>query len=276
MELTPTVGLAVTVHQPDDRLARLTEIQLPALAARYASLTAFCSRETHPTILDLLRDQGVSVKLDGGEPGGIDDIGGVRRATVSFGLQAGTSHLQMCDFDRAIHWVACYPQELEAVIADIPNYDLLVLGRTDRAWATHPPYQAETEPLFNRVFALVSGLEWDVGAGSRGLSRPAAETLLRLSQEMTVGVDAEWPLLLLNQEGYCVGHRRCEGLEFETADRFASEIEAAGSYQAWEAEMDSDPRQWIFRLRIAMMIAEAALRYAGSEQQETSRRPSDA
>jgi hypothetical protein len=272
MEPNPTVGLAVTVHQPDDRLARLTEIQLPALVARYAALAAFCSRETHPAILDVLRHQGVSVTLDDGEPCGIDGIGHVRRATVRSGLQAGTSHLQMCDFDRAIHWVANYPHELEAVIADIPNYDLLVLGRTERAWATHPPYQAETEPLFNKVFSMATGLAWDVGAGSRGLSRRAAETLLRLSQEMTVGVDAEWPLLLLNREGYRVGHRRCEGLEFETADRFGAEIEAAGSYQAWESETDSDPQQWVFRLRVALMISEAVLRYAGGEQKAVPRR----
>ena len=276
MEPNPTVGLVVTAHQPDDRLARLTEIQLPALVSRYAALTAFCSRETHPAILDLLRHHDVPVKLDDGEPCGIDGIGDVRRATVGFGLKAGTSHLQMCDFDRAIHWVANYPHELDAVIAAIPNYDLLVLGRTERAWTTYPPYQAETEPLFNRVFALATGLAWDVGAGSRGLSRRAAETLLRLSQETTVGVDAEWPLLILNREGYRIGHQRCEGLEFETADRFGAEIEAAGGYQAWEAEMDSDPRQWVFRLKIALMISEAVLRYAGSEQKAVLRRLNDA
>jgi hypothetical protein len=266
MEPNPTVGLAVTVHQPDERLARLTEVQLPALVTRYAALAAFCSRETHPAILDLLRHHGVSVTLDDGEPRGINGIGDVRRATVRSGLQAGTSHLQMCDFDRAIHWVANFPEELEDVIAGIPSYDLLVLGRTERAWVTHPPYQAETEPLFNKVFALATGLAWDVGAGSRGLSRRAAETLLRLSREMTVGVDAEWPLLLLNREGYRLGHQRCEGLEFETADRFGAEIEAAGGYQAWEAEIDSHPQQWVFRLRVALMISEAVLRYAGGEQ----------
>ncbi len=269
MELDPTVCLTVTAHQPDDRLARLAEIQLPALVAHYAALTAFCSRETHPTILDLLRQHGALVALDDGEPSGIYRIGDARRATIRLGLQAATSHLQMCDFDRAIHWVASYPQELRAVVADIPSYDLLVLGRTRRAWATHPPYQAKTEPVFNKVFSLVSGFEWDVGAGSRGLSRRAAETLLRLSQEMSVGIDAEWPLLLLSQEGYRVGHLRCEGLEFETADRYGAEIEAAGDYQAWEVQMDSDPRQWVFRLRVALMIAEAALRYAGGEQNAT-------
>ena len=261
METQPTVSLLVIAHQPDERLASLAEAQLPVLAARYTALVAYCSQETHPTILDLLRHFGASVHVDDSESLGIYGIGDVRRRAVRVGLEADTSHLQMCDFDRALHWVAHYPLELEAVIADIPNYDLLVLGRTQRAWATHPPYQAETEPLFNRVFALVTRLRWDVGAGSRGLSRRAAETLLEISQEQTVGVDAEWPLLLLNCGGFRLGQRLCEGLEFETADRFGPEIEAAGGYGPWQTQMSADPKRWVFRLRVALMISEAAVGY---------------
>jgi hypothetical protein len=261
----PSVVLVATVHQPDERLAAMADAQLPALVMSYASVAALCSSSTHPAILDLLRKHGAIVHLDTVPSAGIDHIGEVRRKTLRTGLQAGTSHLQTCDFDRALHWVTHPPQELEAVIADIPNYDLLVLGRTARAWATHPPYQAETEPLFNKVFALVTGLPWDVGAGSRGLSRRAAETLLEISQEQTVGIDAEWPLLLLGRDSFRVDHRACEGLEFETADRFGPEIEAAGSYEAWEANVSSDPGRWAFRLRIAQLIAEAAVRYGGSQ-----------
>jgi hypothetical protein len=261
----PSVAFAATAHQPDERLAGLIETQLPALVARYAAVTAFCSQETHPIILSLLREQGVSVHVDSEASAGIQRIGEVRRRTVRAGLEAGTSHLQMCDFDRAIHWVAHYPEELRAVISDIPNHDLLVLGRTERAWATHPPYQAETEPLFNHVFALTTGLAWDVGAGSRGLSRRAAELLLELSEEQTVGTDAEWPLLILHQDGYVAGQRLCEGLEFETADRFEVEIEAAGGYRDWEAQVSADPGQWVFRLEVALRIAEAAVRYKGQD-----------
>ena len=251
----------MTVHQTDERLAGLAQAQLPELVTRYAALTALCSQGTHPTIVDLLRWQGALLETDDSEPSGIHGIGEVRRKTIELGLRSGTTHLQMCDFDRAIHWVAHYPQELEAVIADLCDYDLLVLGRTARAWATYPPYQTETEPVFNRVFALVSGLTWDVGAGSRGLSRRAAETLLEISQELTVGIDAEWPLLLLGRDEFRVGQRLCEGLEFETADRFGPEIESAGGYQAWESQTSADPRQWVYRLRVALMIAEAAVRY---------------
>lgn len=264
METRAEVTLVATVHQPDERLASLAEARLPELVARYAALTAFCSESTHTTILDLLRRHGVSVRVDGRPSGGIDQIGRVRRPALRAGLKAGTPHLQMCDFDRALHWVAHYPQELEAVLAEITRYDLLVLGRTDRAWATHPPYQADTEPLFNKVFALVTGLSWDIGAGSRGFSRRGAEKLLELSQEPTIGIDAEWPLLLLGRDGLAVGFRACEGLEFETADRFGAEIEAAGGYDAWEAEMSADPARWAYRLRVALLIAEAAVRYGGA------------
>jgi hypothetical protein len=62
-----------------------------------------------------------------------------------------------------------------------------------------------------------------------------------------------------------VGFRACEGLEFETADRFGPEIEAAGGYEQWEAEMSADPRRWAFRLEVAQLIAEAVVRYGGSD-----------
>lgn len=261
-----TVALATIVHEPDERLAGMIDAHLAGLAARYAAWVAFCSRHTHPTVLDRLRRRGASVHVDADEPSGIQGIGRVRRMALSAGLQAGTSHLQMCDFDRALHWVAHYPRELELIIAGIPDYDLWVLGRTERAWATHPPYQAETEPLFNHVFALVTGLPWDVGAGSRGISRRAAEVLLQHSRVAHVGLDAEWPLLLLNRAGFRVGYRACEGLEFETADRYGPEIEAAGGYQAWEAQASTDPEQWVFRLEVALLIAETAVRATASRQ----------
>jgi hypothetical protein len=229
-------------------------------------VSAFCSQETRPQILDQMRREGAIVVVDSAPSTGIGRMGDVRRQTLRTGLRAGAAHLHLCDFDRALHWIAHYPEELDTVIAAIPNYDLLVLGRTERAWATYPGYQAETEPLFNRVFALVTGLPWDVGAGSRGLSRRAAQILLESSREPTVGVDAEWPLLLVSRDGLRVGHRACEGLEFETADRFGPEIESAGGYAAWQAQMDADPERWVFRLRLALMIAESALEQEGGRK----------
>ena len=259
----PEVALTVTAHEPGERLAPIIEAHLPTLLTCYPEVMAICSQETHPTILGILRNHQVAVHVDNSPSAGIERIGQVRRAAVQLGLRARTPYLQLCDFDRALHWAGHHPQELQTVIAEIPNYDLLVLGRTPRAWATHPPYQAETESLFNRIFALVTGLPWDIGAGSRGLSQRAARTLLEISDDKTVGVDAEWPLLLLKEDAYRVGHRACEGLEFETADRFGPEIEAAGGYDTWLAHVSADPQQWAFRIRLASLIAEAAIRHTG-------------
>jgi hypothetical protein len=87
------------------------------------------------------------------------------------------------------------------------------------------------------------------------------ETVLAFSQEPSVGTDAEWPLLLLNQVGFRVEYRQCEGLEFETGDRFGPEIEAAGGYEAWMAEIDAEPERWVYRAELALMIARAVVRY---------------
>ena len=266
MKTGTTTTLAVTVHQPDERLVAMIETYLPTLAARYTALVARCSSRTHATVLNLLRHHKASVHIGEDKPEGLHNIGAIRQETLRAALETGSTHLHLCDFDRAIHWAAHFPQELDEVITEITNHDLLVLGRTDRAWATHPAYQAETEPLFNRVFGLVTGLHWDVGAGARGFSRRAVETILQHTQEQTVGTDAEWPLLLLKQDGYRSGFRACEGLEFETADRFGPEIEAAGGYEAWKTQMSSDPQRWVFRLRLAVIIAEAALHYGSGGQ----------
>lgn len=270
MSSAATVTLALTVHEPGDRLLPLLEGQLPALSARYAVLVALCSCQTHPNVLALLRAQGALVRVDEAEPPGILGIGAVRRDTLRAGLEAGTTHVHLCDLDRALHWSARHAAEMEQVAGGVPRYDFLMLGRTHRAWATHPAYQTETEALFNRVFFLTTRLPWDLGAGSRGVSRPAGERLLALSTDPTVGVDGEWPMLLLQAEdapgpALRLGYRACEGLEFETADRFGPEIEAAGGYAAWLARMEADPRRWAFRLQVAHLIAEAVARHSGLE-----------
>jgi hypothetical protein len=262
-----TVALALTVHEPGDRLLPLLEAQLPALAGSYSAVAALCSQQTNARVLALLAAHGAQVRLEEGRQEGVPGVGAVRGQALRAALEAGTSHIQLCDFDRALHWMARYPAELEVVARLVTHYDLLVLGRTPRAWSTHPTYQTETEALFNRVFFLATKLPWDVGAGSRGMSRAAAEWLLATSMDPTVGVDGEWPLLLLradaaSEPAFRLGYLACEGLEFETADRFGPEIEAAGGYDAWLARMEADPRRWAFRIHVAQLIAEAIARHS--------------
>jgi hypothetical protein len=256
------VALSLTVHQPDGRLQTLAEAALPALVERYGAVAALCSAETHQPLIDLLQGQGVSVEMDARSPAGIERLGDTKRETLRLGLSADASHVHMCDFDRALHWVIHHPEELDDVIADAGRFDYLVLGRTARAWDSHPAYQRQTEWLFNHVYGLITGQSWDIGAGSRAVSQRAGALLLARSTEPSVGIDAEWPLLVGADPGLRLGYRACEGLEFETADRYTPEIEAAGGYEAWLSDAESDPGRWAFRLRVAVLIADAALHTA--------------
>ena len=191
-------------------------------------------------------------------------VGTGRRHALRLGLSTGASHLHYCDFDRLLHWLDRYPGELDRVLADIPRWDYLVLGRSDRAFATHPRVQRDTEIITNHAFSLWFGRPVDVTAGSCAVSRRAAELLLAGSTAPTNATDTEWPALVLRKR-YEVGYLATEGLEFETADYFPKEIAAAGSLEAWLEERSRPLAAWIGRTRLTLESLEALERIVGSE-----------
>jgi hypothetical protein len=256
------VALVATVHQPNNALGELTRATLPRLQALYGALVFLCSQTTSAGMLALLRDSGATVHHEHQQPVNLSGIGRVRRRALRLGLATGCDYFHLCDFDRVLHWVAHYPDELRQVVGEITHYDLLILGRTERAFATHPPYQVETERLANLVFSMVYGQERDITSGSRGFSRRAAERLLIHSREEGAGVDAEWPLIVSRFPDLRSGYILCEGLEFETADRCQAEIAQAGGLERWLEAQSARPELWVHRLRVACDIAVAALRVA--------------
>jgi hypothetical protein len=256
------VTLVATVHQPNDALGESTRATLPRLQTLYGALVFLCSQTTSAEILALLRASGATVHHERQQPVSLSGIGRVRRHALRLGLTMGYDHLHLCDFDRLLHWAAHYPDELQSVVGEITDYDLLILGRTERAFATHPTYQAETERLANLVFSKVYGRERDITSGSRGLSRRAGERLLIHSREEGVGIDAEWPLIVSRFPELRSGYILCEGLEFETADRYQPEIAQASGLERWLEAQSARPELWVHRLRLACEIAEAALRVA--------------
>lgn len=154
-----------------------------------------------------------------------------------------------CEFDRLLTWVERHPQELATITRTIPARDCTVLGRTPAAFATHPRAQRETEALVNDVFTLVSGWRWDITAAARGLSRRAAAAIVvGCPGDLGYGTDAAWPLLLQATGDFDLGYVACDGLTFESTDRFAEQVATAGGAEAWKALLDADPRQWAYRV----------------------------
>lgn len=242
---------------------------LPRLSQIFAALAIQVSFASLPAALSSLRAAGALLRHEtSAEFSGFAKVGGSRRAALELGLQAGAGALLFCDFDRALHWAEFYPSELAAVVAQIGAHDFTVLGRSARAFGTHPRIQRDTETIINHVYAQISGRAWDVTAAARGLTARAAAALLAGCPDQSIGVDLAWPLFLQRAGGFSLGYIATEGLDFETADRFADQIAAAGGRERWIEQLDADPQQWAFRLELARIEVAAAVPYAASAQPE--------
>lgn len=258
MSATPTVALAATLHDPHAADLGSMLAALPGVAALYAGIAIVATEETPERVLAPLRDAGATVLQ---RPSDYREIGWRRleavRAAATF---APAVHL--CDFDRLLHWWHGWHAELLATLPRIAAHDLLILGRTPRAWATHPANQIETEGLANRAVSHFYGADVDICSGSRGLSRRAIAYLATHGREHSVGTDAEWPILLRAAPDFRCEQLLAEGLEFETGDRYPEEVAQVGGLTAWNATLDRDAARWAFRVQIAGDIVQAALRTA--------------
>lgn len=257
------IALAATHHDPDGRLFDQTARVLPLLQTLYQHIAVFATPATVSRSCELINQNGADLDIgDTALPTGHLHLGLWRRRALGFALQMCTpDYVHFCDLDRILHWAEYYPYELRAVLDDIDRDDCTVYGRSARAFASHPRMQTETERLANQVFALVSGLPWDVMAASRGFSRAAAEYIVETCHDDTVGSDCAWPLQIKAQGQISLGYRETEGLEFETGDRFPNEIEAMGGMANWIASLDRDPQQWLVRLDLARAEIVSAMAY---------------
>ena len=257
-----SVTLAATQHDPDGRLYDQTRRILPILAHIFTELAIQVTHTTQKRSIELLVASGARVQQETAEHAiGMAQLGRPRRAALELALQSDASFLLLCDFDRALHWAEYYSHELAQVVGRIQEYNFTVLGRTERAFASHPRVQRDTEAIINHVYETISEHAWDVTAAARGLSRDTAEAILRGCPDESVGTDVSWPLFLAQSGNLSLGYITTEGLEFETADRYADQIVRAGGVAQWIARIDADPQRWVERLELARVEVEATLPY---------------
>ncbi len=182
-----------------------------------------------------------------------------RHTALDVALSFGADAIHQADFDRVLHWLECYPDELRATLNRLPRADCLITGRTAQAWSTHPRCMVESEALFNRAFSHLLGLPVDVGAGSKVFSPAAARYVLaHTPPEYGWAIDAAWPLMLL-RAGCRVEYVAVDGLEWETPDQFREAAADAPTRRAMAARHDADPDIWRERVRVADEIMRVGL-----------------
>ena len=255
------IALALIHYDPSGALFDQTVRVLPRLQQAFADIAIFANAATAPHSIGYLRDHGVRVIAEATQTG-LNHLGWFRLEAVRLALKGSCPFFLYCDFDRILHWMEFHPQELNAVAQQITAYDFTILGRTLRAFATHPRIQRDTEAIINHVFERITNRAWDTGAGARGLSRRAAEAISAHCHDDQISNDVTWPLCLQQLGGFTLGYIATEGLEFETPDRFPAEVAQAGGVAQWSEQLDDDPQHWATRLELARIEVAAMLPFA--------------
>lgn len=240
MENLLATAFVTVTHDPDGKNIKLFKELQRSLEEIYAELFITISEESSPELIKEVQNSMFNCKL-------IPKNGAAyaRREAIKFALTGNSRHLHYCDLDRILTWGKQHLTELKKVVAHIPNYDYLIIGRTDKAMNTHPIEWIETERITNRIFSIELGKEVDVTAGSCAFSQINAEFISKYSKEKMT--DAEWPMIVSRIAKRQVDYLSVEGLAYQ---------EEINGLNRPVSESD----KWLSRLKLSLVISETAMK----------------
>ncbi|MBV7333360.1 hypothetical protein KFU94_35015 [Chloroflexi bacterium TSY] len=172
-------------------------------------------------------------------------------------LKSGADFIHYCDFDRLLHWVEADPSEWQTTVQRIRQTDCLIMGRSEQALHSHPQALVQTERIINTIASSILTQSVDLGGGSRGLSRAAAQFLIEHTTPGSWG-DAQWPILL-HRAGFRVDYVALDGLEWESPDRYRNQAATSGQRSQAAETYDQDAKHWARRVQIAQEIIQEGL-----------------
>jgi len=175
-----------TLHDPESRMIPMINQIMPAFIQAYGQIVVVCTRETTELCVHTIQQMGAIAIHNRG-------IGYVKnyQLAVQKGLELAHNDEKIfyCDFDRLLHWYKHYPQELHDLLNRRKLGDFLIIGRTLRAFSTHPMTQTSTESLINQIGSKILGFEStrDVIVASWICNQTLAKRLLALKTTTKTG-----------------------------------------------------------------------------------------
>jgi len=245
---TPDICLVSTLHDPEARLAKYARTYGKELKRMYfGHIAVRITKNTHKDTLKALDSANINYSVQSTEKNYLS-IGKTYKEAISLGIKMKTRHIHVCDFDRILHWVRTYPNELRDIIELLPsNQGITWIGRTNRAFETHPKTQKETEKIVNDLASEVAGEKIDIMAGSFSMDQDAARKIVKLSRRNDYSFYAEFVNIAKNNS-IQINSITTEGLEWETPDQYQDKIQKEG-YQDWLEEFMSLP-EWKRRIEL--------------------------
>ncbi len=245
---TPDVSLVSSLHDPEARLAKLTRTYGKALKRMYfGHIAVRTTKNTHPETLQALSSASISYTQQRTASKYVS-MGKTSKEAILQGVKFKTRHIHVCDFDRILHWIKTHPNELRDIVELLPSYQGLTwIGRTKRAFETHPKTQRKTEEIVNILASEVAGLEVDIMSGSYAMDLKSAKQILKDSKKTDFSFFAEF-LVIAKEKNIQINSLITEGLEWETPDQYTDKIQKEG-YNDWLEEFMSLP-EWKRRVEL--------------------------
>jgi len=244
--------LAATIHDPQLSLLQPLKEHMTRLGLDGEPKVVAYSPPTHPRIVRALGDLGC-ITIAGSE-----SVQSVYVAALERGLCERPDHIFYCDLDRLLHWVKAYPEEYHHTRRIALEYEFLMVGRTPRAFQTHPQTQTQTEGIANLVASRILGFNVtrDIIGVCWGLNISLVQLLLSTPQRNSYGFYCGWPVAAWRNSAE-KAYVEVEGLEWETPDRYEHEIGAKG-YESWLKNFMT-PKEWERRNMILRDLVETLL-----------------
>jgi hypothetical protein len=237
------VVLASTLHDPENRLNEVVIKYGPLIRQLFPTSCVSVTPLTSPSIIETLEN------LDFHPSRGSNNVCDTYMQAFQQALHHNPDLVFYCDFDRLLHWARTYPDELTKTVNADVDHDFLLVGRTARAFTTHPKTQIMTEAIANQIASKASGFPRtrDIISACWRLEPRLVGQLLHLPIDNTYGFYCEWPIVAWRQARN-PRYLEVEGLEWETPDRYSQEIKDKG-YTRWFHEFQT-PDEWERRVAI--------------------------
>ncbi|MFX1557221.1 MAG: hypothetical protein ACFFC9_08200 [Promethearchaeota archaeon] len=239
---SPNLLLCSTFHDPEFRLKNLLNNIISIIKKSFLKAIICLTPTTSEEVYKFLSREGFKILI---EPSmrNVDTYRKAIKETLNKIEEPQTEKIFYIDFDRLIHWIDVYPNEFIDLINNTIDVDYLHIGRTLRAFETHPLTQKKTEVIVNEIGSKILGFTKtiDIISVCYIFTKELAEKLIEVKNETTSGFYCTWPLLFWNwatKKKYI----EVEGLEWETPDRFKVEIADLG-YKEWVKQFQS-PIEW--------------------------------
>lgn len=237
--------IVTTLHDPIGIYLKLINQNIKQLEPLCKNLFIAHTPNTSKQVLEKLKNMGAKTIMAGlyGE----SRIESIKLAENN----NNESYFEIC-FDKLLHWLKIDHEDFNNILRKKNINDLIIIGRTRKAFDTYPKSWVQTESIINDLFSEKVGFEADPYACVNIFNHKVAKLLISNSKEKEWGSATEFPLIVY-KKGLRIDTLWTDNLSWEDPDRFSkNDFELYGGFEKWKHAKYNRLKEWQHRTSSAL------------------------